>query len=74
MILWNVQHYVTQHNIPEHGLHDTKTKVQWSFEAVEIVKDPTTQRNIQEYRLLDTKDEGMMNLWDSSNQLLNNTA
>jgi len=53
---------VTQHNIPEHGLHDTKTKVQWSFEAVEIVKDPTTQRNIQEYRLLDTKDEGMMNL------------
>jgi len=51
---------VTQHNIPEYGLHDTKTKAQWSFEAVGTVKDPTTQHNIQEYRLLDNEGEGMM--------------
>jgi len=45
MILRNVWHCVTQRNIPEHGLHDIKTKVQWSSEAVGTVKDPTTQRN-----------------------------
>jgi len=56
-----------QRNIPEHGLHDIKTKSQWSSEAVRIVKDPTTQCNIQEYRLLNTEGEGMMILWDISN-------
>jgi hypothetical protein len=60
MILWNVWHYVTQHNVPEHGLHDIKTKVQWSSEAVGTVKNPLTQCNIQEYRLLDTEGEGMI--------------
>lgn len=48
---------MTQRNIPEHGLHNTK--VQWSLEAVGTV-DSRTQCNTEEYRLLDTEGEGKM--------------